>query len=244
MLDVFATPEAWASLATLAILEIVLGVDNLVFISVLADRLPEHQRARARRVGLLAALGTRIVLLFGIVWLMQLTRPLFEVAELAISARDLILLAGGLFLIAKGTLEIHHTVEGDDALEPAGAVAGFGAVIAQIAVLDVVFSLDSILTAVGMAQHVEVMVAAVMLAVAVMMWAADTVGAFVSRHPTVKMLALAFLLLIGVALVADGLHFHIPKGYLYFAVAFAVMVEALNLMRRQRIEAARRRRGA
>lgn len=231
MIELLASPAAWASLATLAILEIVLGIDNLVFISILADRLPPEQRQLARRVGLGAALGTRILLLFSIVWVMQLTEPLFTVLDQSVSIRDLILLGGGGFLIAKGTMEIHHTVEGDGPAEAKVAHASFAYVITQIAILDIVFSLDSVITAVGMADDIEIMVAAVMIAIAVMLFAADAVGAFVSRHPTVKMLALSFLLLIGMALVADGLQFHIPKGYLYFAVAFAVGVESLNLMR-------------
>lgn len=231
MIELLASPAAWASLATLAILEIVLGIDNLVFISILADRLPQDQRQLARRVGLGAALGTRILLLFSIVWVMQLTEPLFTVLDHAVSIRDLILLGGGGFLIAKGTMEIHHAVEGDGPAEAKVAQASFAYVITQIAILDIVFSLDSVITAVGMANDIEIMVAAVMIAIGVMLFAADAVGAFVSRHPTVKMLALSFLLLIGMALVADGLQFHIPKGYLYFAVAFAVGVESLNLMR-------------
>lgn len=231
MLELLASPEAWASLATLAILEIVLGIDNLVFISILADRLPPEQRQLARRIGLAAALGTRVLLLFSIVWVMQLTAPVFSILEHPVSVRDMILLGGGLFLIAKGTMEIHHTVEGEGPHKADTAHASFAFVIGQIAVLDIVFSLDSVITAVGMADEIAIMVAAVVIAIAVMLFAADAVGAFVSRHPTVKMLALAFLLLIGVALVADGLHFHIPKEYLYFAVAFAVGVEALNLMR-------------
>ncbi|CDO61060.1 Integral membrane protein TerC [Candidatus Phaeomarinobacter ectocarpi] len=231
MIELLASPAAWASLATLAILEIVLGIDNLVFISILADRLPQDQRQLARRVGLGAALGTRILLLFSIVWVMQLTEPLFTVLDHAVSIRDIILLGGGGFLIAKGTMEIHHAVEGDGPAEAKVAQASFAYVITQIAILDIVFSLDSVITAVGMANDIEIMVAAVMIAIGVMLFAADAVGAFVSRHPTVKMLALSFLLLIGMALVADGLQFHIPKGYLYFAVAFAVGVESLNLMR-------------
>lgn len=231
MIELLASPAAWASLATLAILEIVLGIDNLVFISILADRLPQDQRQLARRVGLGAALGTRILLLFSIVWVMQLTEPLFTVLDHTVSIRDLILLGGGGFLIAKGTMEIHHAVEGDGPAEAKVAQASFAYVITQIAILDIVFSLDSVITAVGMANDIEIMVAAVMIAIGVMLFAADAVGAFVSRHPTVKMLALSFLLLIGMALVADGLQFHIPKGYLYFAVAFAVGVESLNLMR-------------
>ncbi len=227
-------PEAWASLATLTILEIVLGIDNLVFISILADRLPAPQRPAARRVGLAAALGTRILLLFSIVWVMRLTEPLFNVLDFDISIRDMILIGGGMFLIAKGTTEIHHTVEGSEHGPSKPATAKFGTILVQIALLDIVFSLDSVITAVGMAKHIEIMVLAVLISVGVMLFAADVVGSFVSRHPTVKMLALSFLLLIGVALIADGLHFHIPKGYLYFAVAFAVGVEALNLLRKSR----------
>jgi predicted tellurium resistance membrane protein TerC len=241
MLDILADPQNWASLLTLSALEIVLGIDNLIFISVMADRLPPARRPAARRVGLALALITRLALLASIAWIVTLTAPLFTVAGLDISARDLILIGGGLFLLAKGTAEIHHSVEGAGEAAAGGAPAGFASVVVQIMILDIVFSLDSVITAVGMAQELVIMATAVIIAVAVMLFAAGPVGAFVNRHPTVKMLALSFLLLVGVALVADGLHFHIPKGYLYFAIAFSVLVETLNLFaakrRRARVEA-------
>ncbi|MGP1394108.1 MAG: TerC family protein [Inquilinaceae bacterium] len=234
MFDWVTNPEIWASLLTLTALEIVLGIDNIIFISIVAGRLPAHQQAKARQFGLALALITRLALLASIAWVIGLTEPLFQVFDLEISARDLILLGGGLFLLVKGTREIHHTMEGSDAAESGARQIGFAAVVGQIMVLDIVFSLDSVITAVGMARHLEVMVAAVVIAVGVMLFAAGTVSRFVERHPTVKMLALSFLLLVGVALVADGMHFHIPKGYLYFAIAFSVGVEALNLMAAKR----------
>ncbi|MFV3073897.1 TerC family protein [Niveispirillum fermenti] len=243
MFDWLSDPNAWASLATLTALEIVLGIDNIIFISIMANRLPEAQRARARQIGLGLALVMRLGLLVSIAWIMSLTRPLFTLFEMDFSARDLILLGGGLFLLYKGTQEIHHTMEGgqEDGGKPL-VVATFGGVIAQILVLDIVFSLDSVITAVGMANHLPVMVTAVVIAVAVMLFAAGPTSRFVQDHPTVKMLALAFLILVGVALIADGLHFHIPKGYLYFAIAFSIGVESLNLAaakrRRRKAEAA------
>jgi predicted tellurium resistance membrane protein TerC len=227
-------PDIWASLLTLTALEIVLGIDNVIFISLVAQRLPEAQRRRARVLGLGAALVMRVVLLSAIVWIIGLTRPVFELLGVAYSWRDLILFAGGLFLLAKATAEIHHSVEGGHGAGRAAAPASFALVVTQIMLLDLVFSLDSIITAVGMAQHLEVMIAAVVIAMAVMFAAAGPVSDFVNRHLTVKMLALSFLLLIGVALIADGLHFHIPKGYLYFAVAFSALVEGLNLAASQR----------
>lgn len=231
--------DFWASLATLTILEIILGIDNVIFISIVADRLPPGQRENARRIGLLLALFVRLALLAGAVWLIGLTRPLFELFDFAVSIRDLILLAGGLFLIVKGTKEIHSTVEGkDEDGAAAGPKARFGSVIGQIVVLDIVFSFDSIVTAIGLTDHLPVMWIAVVLSMIVMLVASGMVAAFIREHPTVKMLALSFLLLIGAALVADGLHFHIPRGYLYFAVAFSLAVEALNLV------ASRRRRRA
>lgn len=236
MLDLLADPNAWISLATLTILEIVLGIDNLIFIAVLADRLPEHQRALARRLGLAAALGTRLILLFLITWLAGLSKPLFAVFGEEISWRDLVLIGGGLFLIAKATKEIDHDLEGHIEGKPAKVWGGFGVVIAQIAVIDIVFSLDSVITAVGMARHIEVMVAAIVIAMLVMLLAASAVSRFVAAHPTVKMLALSFLILVGVMLVADGMGFHIPKGYLYFAIVFALGVEALNILARKRRE--------
>lgn len=226
-----ADPHAWLSLATLAAMEIVLGIDNVVFLTILAGRLPAAEQPRARRLGLAFALLTRLGLLFAISWVMGLTAPLFEALGRAISGRDLILLGGGLFLIAKATFEIHEKLEG--APEAGGGAArgagAFWAVIAQIAVLDLVFSLDSVVTAVGMAQHLPVMVAAMVLAVGVMLLFAGAVGAFVERHPTVKMLALSFLILIGVMLVAEGFGRHVDKGYIYFAMAFSLGVELLNL---------------
>ncbi len=225
------SPEAWISLITLAALEIVLGIDNIVFISILVDKLPEEQRARGRFIGLTLAMVTRILLLLSITWVMQLTKPIFSVSEYELTGKDLILLLGGLFLLAKSTHEIHHKIEGDveGDLKQKAAGASFAAIMVQVALLDIVFSLDSVITAVGMAQHIMVMVIAVMVAVGFMMVFAGMVNGFISRHPTVKMLALSFLLLIGTTLVAEGLHFHFPKGYVYFAMAFSVLVEMLNL---------------
>lgn len=230
MIEWLASPEIWASLLTLTVLEIVLGIDNIIFISIVSSRLPKEKQLLAQRVGLGLALFMRIALLSMIVWIASLTRPLFTVMELGISWRDMILIAGGLFLLVKGTLEIHHSVEGEgDIAGPKKKAVTFASVIMQILVLDVVFSLDSVITAVGMADDLAVMIAAVVIAIAVMMFAADPVSRFVSAHPTVKMLALSFLLLVGMALIADGLHYHIPRGYLYFAVAFSLGVECLNL---------------
>ncbi len=222
-------PEAWIALASLTVLEIVLGIDNIIFISVLVGRLPAAQRQRARILGLGLAMGMRIVLLLLITWIMKLSADLFEVLDVGISGRDLILIFGGLFLLAKSTLEIHHSVEGVDADEKQAQVATFGGVLVQIALIDMVFSLDSVITAVGMADHLAVMVIAVVIAVGVMMFAAGAIGRFVDEHPTVKMLALSFLVLIGTALIAEGIDLHIPKGYIYFAMAFSVGVEMLNL---------------
>ena len=235
-MDLLTSPEAWAALATLTVLEIVLGIDNIIFISVLADRLPAKQRRKARQIGLGLAMGTRILLLFSITWIMSLTAPLFSVLGHAVSGRDLILIVGGLFLLYKSTHEIHQKMEGgrDGVQTPKGAVGTFGGVLLQIALLDIVFSLDSVITAVGMADDLAVMVTAIVLAVGVMMVSAGPVGDFVSEHPTVKMLALSFLLLIGTSLVADGAGFHIPKGYIYFAMGFSVFVEFLNLRSRPR----------
>ena len=229
-----ADPQIWIALATLTALEIVLGVDNIIFISILVGRLPAEQRDKARRLGLALAMGMRIGLLLALTWIMGLVDTLFTVLGEEISGRDLILITGGLFLLGKSTLEIHHALEGEEQHESAAATATFGAVLAQIAVLDLVFSLDSVITAVGMVEHVEVMITAVVLAVAVMMVAAKPIGEFVDRHPTLKMLALSFLILIGVALVGEGLDLHIPKGYIYFAMAFSVVVEMLNLRVRAR----------
>lgn len=235
MFDLFLQPENWASLATLTILEIVLGVDNLIFLSILASRLPAHQQKLGRQLGLGAAVVTRLLLLASAAWIVTLTEPVFDFGEYEISWRDLLLLAGGLFLMAKATTEIHHAVEGEtqEATGKAAATAGLIGVVLQIAIIDIVFSFDTVMTAVGMSDHFPIMAVAVIAAVIVMIFAAEPVSGFVGQHPTVKMLALSFLILIGVALVADGLHFHIPKGYLYFAVAFSVMVEMLNLWARK-----------
>jgi predicted tellurium resistance membrane protein TerC len=228
------SPEAWLGLLTLTTLEIVLGIDNIIFISILAGKLPPEQQPRARRIGLLGAMVTRIALLAALAWIIRLTAPLFSVFGQDLSGRDLILLAGGLFLLAKSTHEIHEALEGDSGRSNPRGRASFAAVVAQIMVLDIVFSLDSVITAVGMARHLAVMITAVILAVGVMMFAATPISAFVHRHPTVKMLALSFLLIIGVSLVADGLGQHIHKGYIYFAMGFSVFVEALNLRIRGR----------
>ncbi len=229
-----ASPEAWIALATLTALEIVLGIDNIVFISVLVARLPEAQRERARVLGLALAMGTRILLLLFLTWIMGLQATLFSVVDLDISGRDLILLGGGLFLIAKATLEIHAALEGSADEHAAPAVAGFYSVLVQIALIDIVFSLDSVITAVGLANDIAVMVLAIVIAVGVMMFAAKSIGDFVDERPTVKMLALSFLVLIGVALIAEGFDVHIPKAYIYFAMAFSLGVEMLNLRLRGR----------
>lgn len=240
MLELLVDPHAWASLLTLAALEIVLGIDNIIFLSIVSARLPAAQQPAARRIGLLLALLMRVALLLSITWIIGLTAPAFSLLGHTVSWRDLVLGGGGLFLLAKGTMEIHHTLEGQEAAG-AGRTTSFAGAIVQIVLLDLVFSLDSVITAVGMAEHVEVMVAAVVIAILVMLVAAEPVSAFVNRHPTVKMLALAFLLLVGTALVADALHVHIPRGYLYFAIAFSAGVETLNLLVRRRSDAARGR---
>jgi len=236
MLEWIASPEAWIALLTLTILEIVLGIDNIIFVAILADRVKEDLRARARRVGLTIAIATRILLLFSIVWIMRLTTPLFSFMDHEISGRDLILIAGGIFLLFKSTREIHHKLEGDDEERAVSGHASFVTVIVQIALLDVVFSLDSVITAVGVADHLSVMVIAVLVAGGFMILAADRVSGFVSDHPTVKVLALSFLLLIGMSLVADGMGQHIPKGYIYFAMGFSIFVELINLRAHPRRE--------
>jgi len=223
------SPEAWIALGALTLLEIVLGIDNIVFISILSNKLPPEQQPLARRIGLGLALGGRIVLLFSVSWIMTLTAPLFEVLTHAVSGRDLILLAGGFFLIGKATTEIHDKLEGPDGDTGKSASVTFAGVIAQIFLLDVVFSLDSVITAVGMADHIEVMIIAVTIAIGIMMASAEGISSFIDQHPTVKMLALSFLLLIGVMLVAEGAGQHIPKGYIYSAMAFSLIVEMLNL---------------
>lgn len=228
-MDWITRPDAWIALATLTVLEIVLGIDNIVFISILADRVKPELRARARQVGLLLAMVTRIALLVSIVGIMKLTRPLFTAFGLALSGRDLILMAGGVFLLFKSTREIHHKLEGESSGGAAERSSPFLGVIIQIALLDIVFSLDSVITAVGVADHLAVMIIAVVVAVGFMMLAAGSVSTFVNKHPTVKMLALSFLLLIGMALIAEGMHQEIPKGYIYFAMGFSIFVEMLNL---------------
>ena len=230
-------PQAWIALVTLTALEIVLGVDNIIFISILVGRLPEHQRQQARTLGLAFAMLTRIGLLLSLAWVMTLTQPLFTIPVLdkGISGRALILIGGGLFLLWKSVYEIHNSLEGEEELQVASAArAGFAAVILQIAIIDIVFSLDSVITAVGMVDQVPIMVLAIVIAVGVMMFAARTIGEFVDHHPTVKMLALSFLILVGAALVAEGWEYHIPKGYIYFAMAFSVGVEMLNIRMRSR----------
>ena len=231
------SPEIWIALATLTFLEIVLGVDNIIFISILAGKLPDATRDKARRIGLLAAMVTRILLLLSLAWIIRLTRPLFTVLGNEISGRDLILIAGGLFLLAKSTHEIHQKLEGEEGEGSGRVAATFKGVVFQIMLLDIVFSLDSVITAVGMARRVEVMVAAIMVSVALMMWWSKPIGEFVERHPTIKILALSFLLLIGVTLIADGLGQHISKGYVYFAMGFSVFVEMLNLRMKARAKA-------
>ena len=224
-------PNLWASLLTLTALEIVLGIDNIIFIAIVVAKLPPENQAKARFLGLSGALVFRILLLTTLVWIIGLTRPIADLWGFQVSWRDIILFSGGLFLIYKGTGEIHDAVESKDAEEaaPAAAKAAFGAAIFQIMMLDIIFSVDSVITAVGMTNQVPVMVTAVIIAVVIMMVASGPVSDFIQRHPTTKMLGLSFLLLVGVALVADGLHFHIPRGYLYFAIAFSALVEALNL---------------
>ncbi len=227
-------PEAWIALITLTALEIVLGVDNIIFISILVGRLPQKQRNKARVLGLGLAMFTRILLLLSITWVMKLTTPLFSAFTREISGRDLILIGGGLFLLWKSTGEIHDSLEGRGDARAAGAAAGFGAILVQIAVLDIIFSLDSVITAVGLAQDVVVMIIAIIAAVVVMMFSSRGIGDFVDRHPTIKMLALSFLVVIGVTLIAEGFGLHIPKGYIYFAMAFSVTVEMLNLKMRKK----------
>ena len=232
-MDWITDPQAWIGFATLTVLEIVLGIDNIVFISILADRLPLEQQPRARIVGLGLAMLTRILLLFSLTWVIGLTAPLFSVLGEEISGRDLVLILGGLFLLAKSTHEIHGNLEGEEGERSVRVAPSITSVLIQIALLDIVFSLDSVITAVGMVNEIGVMIAAVVVAIAFMMAFSGTISGFVSRHPTIKMLALSFLILIGVTLIAEGLDQHIPKGYIYFAMAFSVGVEMLNLRARR-----------
>ena len=223
-------PQVWMALLTLTALEIVLGVDNIIFIAIMASRLPSHQQAKARRVGLLLAMFTRIALLFSISLIMQLTKPWFSLFHFDFSGRDLILIAGGLFLLGKSTLEIHHNLEGEmEQHEQGKAVVSFFGIIIQIMILDIVFSLDSVITAIGLSEHLPVMVAAIVIAVGVMIFLAGTINDFVEKHPTIKILALSFLLLVGLALMGEGFQMHIPKGYIYFAMAFSIFVELINM---------------
>ena len=238
MFDWLLDPSAWMALATLTLLEIVLGIDNIIFISILVGKLPPQQRQRARVLGLGGAMITRILLLLSLAWVMRLTHPLFSLFNEAISGRDIILIVGGLFLLAKSTHEIHGSLEGSESGDETGAGKvvhhGFMATLVQIAILDIIFSLDSVITAVGMANHVPVMILAIVIAVGVMMFAAKAIGDFVDNHPTIKMLALSFLILVGVALIAEGFDLHIPKGYIYFAMAFSLGVEMVNMRLRAR----------
>jgi predicted tellurium resistance membrane protein TerC len=237
-------PQVWLAFVTLTALEVVLGIDNIIFISILVGRLPKHQQARGRTIGLGLAMVTRILLLLSITWVMGLSADLFSVSSVGVSGRDLILVGGGLFLLAKSTLEIHHSLEGAEQHREATAHSTFLSVVTQIAIIDIVFSLDSVITAVGMVDHVEIMIAAVIVAVIVMMFLSGPISDFVDRHPTIKMLALSFLILIGVALVGEGLGFHIPKGYIYFAMAFSVSVETINIRIRKRAAKPVRLRGS
>jgi predicted tellurium resistance membrane protein TerC len=238
MLALLADPQTWLAFVTLSLLEIILGFDNIIFISILVGRLPPARQELARITGLALAMLTRVALLFSIVWLTGLVEPLFHVGEQQVSGRDLILLVGGLFLLAKSVLEIHHTLEGaSPQVARAKRVYGsFAMIVVQIGAIDIVFSLDSVFTAVGLARDFVIMVAAIIASILVMMWVSRSVSAFIERYPTIKMLALAFLILIGAALVAEAVHFEIPKGYLYFAMAFSVMVELVNIRLRRKLD--------
>ena len=237
-MELLADPQAWIALGTLTALEIVLGVDNIIFITILVGRLPVERRNRARVIGLGLAMGTRILLLLSLAWIMTLTDPLFTVIGQDISGRDLILIGGGMFLLWKSVHEIHNSLEGEVEAHDVAAQATFGAVLLQIAIIDIVFSFDSVITAVGMVDELPVMIAAIVIAVGVMMFAAKAIGDFVDRRPTIKMLALSFLTMVGMALMAEGLGFHVPKGYIYFAMAFSIAVEMLNLKLRSRMQRA------
>jgi predicted tellurium resistance membrane protein TerC len=236
MMELLQDPQAWIAFATLTALELVLGIDNIIFISILVDRLPAAQRDRARRIGLFGAMFMRIGLLLVLAWIIGLTEPFVSALGHEFSGRDLILLAGGLFLLWKSVSEIHELLEGDKEEHAAGAASSFGAVLAQIMLIDIIFSLDSIITAVGMVSHIEIMIAAVIASVGLMMLFAGAIGRFVSAHPTIKMLALAFLVVVGVVLIASGFRHEVPKGYVYFAMAFAVAVELLNIRMRKRLQ--------
>lgn len=236
MFEWIASPEAWVALATLTALEIVLGIDNIIFLSILVGRLPEHQRALGRTLGLGFAMLTRLALLFSLTWVMSLTHPFISPFGYDISGRDIILIGGGLFLLYKATVEIHQSVEGEDeAAELKSGSSKFFVVILQIAILDIVFSLDSVITAVGLVSQISLMAIAIIIAVGVMMFAAKSIGEFVENHPTVKILALAFLVVVGVTLILEGFEVHVPKGYIYFAMAFSLGVEMINIRMRKKI---------
>ena len=241
MLELLSLPSTWIAFATLSALEIVLGIDNIIFISILVSRLPPDRRESARIVGLALAMVTRIALLFSIVWLTRLTKPWFSVFSQEFSGRDIILLLGGLFLLGKSVTEIHGTLEGAEGERHTKVFANFFAIVVQIAIIDIVFSLDSVFTAVGLAKpdQLPIMIAAIVLAIGVMMWVSGSIGAFIDRHPTIKVLALAFLILVGVVLVAESFHFEVPKGYLYFAMAFSVGVGMVNIRLRRLIDSRR-----
>lgn len=234
MFEWMASPEAWISLLTLTGLEIVLGIDNIIFIAILVGKLPPHQRDKARVMGLAFAMITRVLLLLSLFWIMKLTKPLFTIAGFTITGRDLVLILGGLFLLAKSTLEIHSNVMGEHHEQKTPKAHGFWIIITEIAILDIVFSLDSVITAVGMAEHIEIMILAVIIAVGVMMFASKAISDFVDRNPTIKILALAFLILIGFTLVGEGLGVHVPKAYIYFAMAFSLAVELINIYARKK----------
>jgi len=234
MFEWITSPEAWIALGTLTALEIVLGIDNIIFISILVGRLPEHQREIGRRVGISLAMLTRLALLFSIAWVMGLKETWFSVLGQDISGRDVILITGGLFLLFKSTHEIHNSLEGVEEETTVPKVAGLASVLVQIAILDIVFSLDSVITAVGLVDHVSIMAIAIIIAVVIMLMAAKSIGDFVDRHPTIKMLALSFLILVGVTLIVEGFDVHVPKGYIYFAMAFSVSVEMLNIRMRKK----------
>jgi predicted tellurium resistance membrane protein TerC len=238
MLEMLADPQAWLAFITLATLEIILGIDNLIFIAILVGRLPAARQETARLTGLTLAMLTRIALLYSIVWLTRLTTPWFHIGEQAVTGRDLILFIGGLFLLVKSVLEIHQALEGaaKSVSETTKVYAGFAMTVVQIAIIDIVFSLDSVFTAVGLAKDLSIMIAAIVAAIVVMMWVSRAISAFIERHPTIKVLALSFLILIGLALVAEGVHFDIPKGYLYFAMAFSVAVEMINIRLRRLLD--------
>lgn len=234
MFEWIASPEAWIALATLTALEIVLGIDNIIFISILVGRLPPEQRDRGRKIGLMLAMVARLALLFSIVWVMQLVEPWFTVLGNEISGRDAILIGGGLFLLTKSTREIHDSLEFDHPQAASIKQVSFASVLVQIAILDIVFSLDSVITAVGLVEHIPVMVIAIVIAVGVMLLASKSISEFVDDNPTIKILALSFLILVGMTLIAEGLDFHVPKGYIYFAMAFSVIVELINIQMRKR----------